>query len=250
MTVNGALDDGWGESFPLKGRELEAAVLIADISRFSARTSELDPTETLAFVNHFFAWTLAEGLRGRPGIIDRFNGDEVMIVFSKDFGSEAPFADAVQVGCGMGTNDAFAFNPHVGIATGRVIVGYVGTSAKYSVSVVGKPVSLAARCASAEPPEEAMSGWLTFPASDWGDRVVDETVPPGYWKNPDGSREQKEQNWTLSAPRSTEFKNMGEHLVRSLANRGIHIPSQSAEERAKEAAEAASANGFRWRRRT
>ena len=48
LTVDAQLDDGWGAKFPLKGRELEATVLFSDISGFSARTRELNPTATLA----------------------------------------------------------------------------------------------------------------------------------------------------------------------------------------------------------
>lgn len=151
LTVDGEADDGWGAGFPVKGREIEASVLFADITGFSARTADLDPTETLAFVNHFFAWITAEGLRGRPGIVDKYIGDEIMVVFSKEFGSADPFVDAVQTARWMGENDVFAFLPHVGIASGPVIVGYVGTPLKYNCSVFGAPVAVAARCASVMP---------------------------------------------------------------------------------------------------
>jgi hypothetical protein len=32
--VDGVLDDGWGAGFPVKGREIEATVLFADITAF------------------------------------------------------------------------------------------------------------------------------------------------------------------------------------------------------------------------
>lgn len=113
QTVDGAVDDGWGATYPVKGREMEATVLFADITGFSARTVDLDPTETLIFVNHFFSWISAEALRGRPGIVDKYIGDEVMVVFSKEFGSDDPFRDAVQTARWMGQNDVFGFMPHV-----------------------------------------------------------------------------------------------------------------------------------------
>ena len=82
LTVDGQLDDGWGAPFPVKGREIEATVLFAHISAFSARSLGLSAVETLAFVNNFFAWITAEALRGRTGIIDKYIGDEVMVVFA------------------------------------------------------------------------------------------------------------------------------------------------------------------------
>src|SRR5271165_3634614 len=95
LTVDGQVDDGWGAMFPVKGREIDATILFSDISGFSRRTLDLSPTETLIFVNNFFSWISAEALRGQPGIVDKYIGDEIMVVFSKEFGSDDPFADAV-----------------------------------------------------------------------------------------------------------------------------------------------------------
>ena len=48
--VDGILDDGWGSGFPVKGREIEATVLFADISGFSTRTLAMSPAATLVYV--------------------------------------------------------------------------------------------------------------------------------------------------------------------------------------------------------
>jgi class 3 adenylate cyclase len=96
LTIDGILDDGWGATFPVKGIEIDATVLYADISGFSERTADLTPVETLAYVNNFFAWVTAEALERRPAIVDKYIGDELMIAFSKEFGSEDPFVEAVQ----------------------------------------------------------------------------------------------------------------------------------------------------------
>src|SRR5574337_530640 len=85
LTVDGQLNDGWGAVFPVKGREIDATVLFSDIAGFSRRTLDLNPTETLIFVNNFFAWISAEALRETRGIVDKYIGDELMIVFSKEF---------------------------------------------------------------------------------------------------------------------------------------------------------------------
>ena len=62
-TVDGQVD-GWSRRlYPVKGREIEATVLFSDIAVFSARTLDLNPTETLAFVKHFFAWVGGTALR-------------------------------------------------------------------------------------------------------------------------------------------------------------------------------------------
>lgn len=163
-TVDGTLDDGWGATISVKGREIDATILFCDIAGFSRRTANLEPTETLIFVNHFLTWMTAEAIHHSRGIIDKYIGDEVMVIFSKEFGCDDPFEEAVRVACGMYQFDAFAFSPHMGIASGRVIVGYVGTAIRYNCSVFGAPVTLAARCAGVGT-NEIGSGVITFPCS-------------------------------------------------------------------------------------
>ncbi len=150
LNVNGVSDDGWGAAYPVKGREIPAVILFADISSFSSRTLDLSSTETLIFVNNFFAWITAEALRDRPGIVDKYIGDEIMVVFSTEFGSKDPIVDAIQTAKMFGERDLHNYGPHMGIAAGEVTVGYVGTPLKYNCSVFGSPVAIAARCASAK----------------------------------------------------------------------------------------------------
>ena len=108
-----------------------------------------------------------------------------MVAFSKEFGSTDPFVDAVQTARWMGQNDVFAFMPHVGIATGPVIVGYVGTPLKYNCSVFGAPVAVAARCAGVKPDVDGMfSSYITFPAADWEGHDFDDLFPPKKYKDP------------------------------------------------------------------
>ena len=51
LDVNGILNDGRGAYFPVKGREIEAAILFCDIANFSGRTYDLSPVETLILKN-------------------------------------------------------------------------------------------------------------------------------------------------------------------------------------------------------
>jgi hypothetical protein len=251
LTVDGVADDGWSARYPVKGREIDAAVLFADITRFSSRTADLDPTETLAFVNHFFTWITAEALRGRPGIVDKYIGDEIMVVFSEEFGSADPFADAVKTARWMAQNDVYAFLPHIGIATGRVIVGYVGTPVKYNCSVFGGPVALAARCAGAIPDDDGpYSSCMTFPAAAWGERRFTDLFPRQRIKEPDGSIAEEDHAWELLPSRAANFKNLGEWDVRQVINRAGWAPRQSAEERAREITRLFAEKGRRWRRRS
>lgn len=241
--VDGVLDDGWGASFPVKGREIEATVLFADITAFSTRTLALSPAATLVYVQNFFAWITAEALTGRPGIVDKYIGDEVMVVFSEEFGSEDPFADAVQAAAAMSRHDVLAYGPHVGIASGPVIVGYAGTAFRYNVSVFGAPVALAARCAAVKPadPDASVSSTIVMPAADWCDRDLDTVVPPV-------GNETQFRRFKLCEPRVVEMKGLGAVAVREIHNTGMWIPMGSAEDRAVEGLQALQDGNRYWPR--
>lgn len=222
LSVDGQLSDGWEALFPVKGREIEATILFADISSFSDRTLNLSPTEILIFVNHFFTWISAEALRERPGIIDKYIGDEIMVIFSEEFGSEDPFVDAVQTARWMADQDAFSFCPHIGIASGKVTVGFVGTPLKYNCSVFGKPVNLASRCANVKS-ETSSSAFIVFPNETWNNRVFKDVIP-----------QQMLPKWELLPPRTVKMKNMPEIEIREIVRLTEWFPTQSVEERAKE----------------
>jgi class 3 adenylate cyclase len=236
LTIDAQFDDGWGARFPVKGREIEATVVFADITAFSARARDLTPEQTLFFVNNFFAWIAAEALRGGSGIVDKYIGDELMIVFSREFGSEDPFVDALHAARSIAQNDAHSYCPHIGLASGPVIVGYVGTPLKYNCSVFGAPVALAARCAGVLPQDDAgyVSSSIVFPASEWDDRDFDAVFPPNRLRDPDGTIIEQPHGWELLSPRDVELKNLGTIPLREIVHRTFHFPSQPAEERAKE----------------
>jgi len=249
LTVDGQVNDGWGALFPVKGREIDATVLFSDIAGFSRRTLDLNPTETLIFVNNFFAWISAEALRETKGIVDKYIGDELMIVFSKEFGSDDPFREAVQAARWMTEHDALSFSPHMGIASGRVIVGYVGTPLRYNCSVFGSPVALAARCASVTPDQAGgrmFSSTITFPAREWGNRDFADMFPPDKYKDLDGTIREQPHSWELREPRTVQLKNLPDCVIREIVRMSVHLPRQSAEERAQEALRSLRRAGRYW----
>jgi class 3 adenylate cyclase len=233
LSVEGVLDDGWGASFPVKGVETVAAIMFADISGFTRRTHELSPTETLIFVNNFFAWITAEGLRGGSAIIDKYIGDEIMVVFSRDFGSEDPFLDALIAARGMAERDALSFCPHMGIAYGLVTCGFVGTPLRYDCSVFGAPVNLAKRCATV-PARGRGSSSIMFPAELWKDRSLPAIFPGRKIPQPDGSTATEQLQWELLDPRVEDLKNIGNTEVVEIAKTTVTFPGLSAEDRARQ----------------
>jgi len=249
LSADGQADDGGGALFPVKGREINATILFSDITSFSKRTLNLSPTETLIFVNNFFSWISAEALRGRAGIIDKYIGDEIMVVFSDEFGSADPFVEAVQTARWMAENDHLDFCPHIGIASGRVTVGYVGTPIKYDCSVFGAAVAMAKRCSSVEPesPDDVSVSRFVFPASEWANRSFDEIFPSGNWKGPTGETIPRLLPWELRPIRKVEMRNIGDVEVREVYKLTRNYPfGFTAESRAQEILKAIQEQGRYW----
>ena len=233
LTVNERFEHSNGEaSYPVKGREIDATVVFADMTGFTARSRELSPVQTLILVNNFVTWLTDWAVESTTAIIDKYIGDELMLVFSKEFGSEDSFAEAIATGRWMGQNDLQAFMLHLGLASGPVVVGYTGTPLKYEASVFGRPVALAARCAKEKPPTDEATGgfWgatVTFPADEWGDdRVLEELVSKDL--------AHLESEWRLLDPRLADFGGLGDTKVRDLVRDGFWRPFLSPEEHARQ----------------
>lgn len=203
--------------------------------------------ETLVFVNNFFTWITAEGLRGRPGIVDKYIGDEIMVVFSTEFGSEDPVVDAVLTARAMIDGDVLGFCPHIGIAQGPVCVGYVGTPLRYSASAFGRPVALAARCCGIR--SEGHFNSIAMPASTWGDRKIDDHFKGRRYELPDGSIEEQPHYWSIEGPRTVRLKNMPDLEIIEFVSDLTHMPSLSADQRAKKAVEGLTKEGSYQRMR-
>jgi class 3 adenylate cyclase len=238
--VDGVLDDGWGADFPVKGREIDATILFADITKFSTRTMDLSPAATLVYVQNYFAWITAEALDGRLGIVDKYIGDEVMVVFSKEFGSHDPFVDAVRAAAAMSRHDFLSYQPHIGIASGPVIVGYAGTAFRYNVSVFGAPVALAARCAAVRPNvDKWVSSTIVTPSREWNDRDITTVVPPADAKGP---------IFEHRPPRTVPMKGLGDMQVQEIYNTSLKHGMMSAEDRAVAGLEFLRDHGRYWPR--
>jgi class 3 adenylate cyclase len=234
LSADGVLDDGGGVLFPVKGKEIQASVLFADITAFSRRTLSLSSTETLAFVNLFFTWITAEAARVGPGIVDKYIGDEIMIVFSEEFGSQDAFTDAVRTAICIGGHDPLDFSPHVGIASGIVTIGFVGTPVKYNCSAFGAPIALAARCAGVLA-QEAVSSSIFFPSECLGNRSFADLVP---------NRATERPRWKMLPPRKENLKNIGETEVIEIAKLTCSVPfGFSAESFVKEGIDALRKTG-------
>ena len=129
----------------------QVAVLFADLSGYTALSSELDPEDVHRLLSRYFE--LVDGLIGEcGGTIDKHIGDAVMGVFGAPVAhgndSLRALRAAVGIHAAMETLSAEfgrALFAHVGVASGEVVAADTGSSVHRSYTVTGDAVNLAAR---------------------------------------------------------------------------------------------------------
>jgi adenylate cyclase len=137
----------------LGGELREVTVLFADLRDSTAIGERLTPTALLELLNAFLS-RMAHAIEQERGIVDKYVGDEIMAVFGAplDLPDHAERAVAAAVGMMEALADlnaerapAAPLRMGIGIATGTVIAGNVGSAERMNYTVLGDVVNLAAR---------------------------------------------------------------------------------------------------------
>lgn len=130
--------------------EAKATVLVCDIEGFAALTDTLGAHRTIEFLNAYYEVVVAIVERYR-GVVTQFQGDAILAVFNVPIADRDHGANALRAALEMvQAADAQAFagvqtRNRVGLATGRVVAGAVGSAGRLSYTVHGNAVNLAAR---------------------------------------------------------------------------------------------------------
>lgn len=156
----------------LGGEEKEVTILFSDIRGFTALAEGMSPAAVVELLNEYFSQMVK--VVGRfEGMVDKFMGDAVLALFGAPMpvGSEALRA----VCCALAMQKAIdKFNrtgkrlgrepiaAGIGINTGPVIAGNVGSALRMEYTVIGDSVNVAARLQSLAKPGEILISEETF----------------------------------------------------------------------------------------
>lgn len=151
------------EQMWLKGHENEATILFADIRGFTAYAEDRDPKTVVAMLNTYFEM-VTRAILDHGGYVDKFIGDGVLGVFGvpvqrKDHVERAVRA-ALELTEKLQQNENKT-NPllsavGIGIHTGRVVSGNIGSLSKMEYTVIGDTVNLASRISGLAAPGEIL----------------------------------------------------------------------------------------------
>lgn len=139
----------------LGGERREITILMADIRGFSTIASKLDAEDVVKLVNNFLS-PMTEVIIRHGGTIDEFIGDAILALFGAPQAIEDHARKAVACAIEMQTMMAevnrrnqevglTAVTTGIGINTGEVVVGNIGSEARAKYGVVGHNVNFASR---------------------------------------------------------------------------------------------------------
>ena len=139
----------------IEGERRQATVVFADLSGFTPLAERLDPEEVTSIVNDCMK-ELIEAVYQYEGMVHQIIGDCVMAVFGAPIALEDDAERALRAALAM-RERLEGFNKrwlekleeplalHIGINSGTVITGNVGTDVRLSYSVMGDTVNVASR---------------------------------------------------------------------------------------------------------
>jgi class 3 adenylate cyclase len=139
----------------ISSRSVEATVMFTDIDGFTTIAESLAPEETIELLNAYFA-ILNTIIGEAGGVINNFIGDAVVAIFNvpTDNVQHARAAVIAALAIEAATTDQFftlangrkiKLPTRIGINTGTVCAGFIGSNERQGYTVYGDAVNLAAR---------------------------------------------------------------------------------------------------------
>lgn len=129
----------------------EATILFTDIEGFTTISETMTPTELIATLNEYFA-VVSNPIIEHGGVINQFQGDAILATFNLPDTLPDHAAQAVQAALAMQAavrkrdfGNGIILRSRVGINSGEIVGGLVGTGDRLGYTVHGDEVNLAAR---------------------------------------------------------------------------------------------------------
>jgi adenylate cyclase len=139
----------------LGGEEREVTVLFSDVRGFTSLCEGQSPKQILGLLNEYFS-AITAVIEANGGVVDKFIGDAVMALFGAPVAQSDATVRAIRTAFGMEqalekVNADFAKRGlppiaiGIGINTGKVVAGNMGSPSRLNYTVIGDGVNLASR---------------------------------------------------------------------------------------------------------
>jgi len=150
-----------GPALAAEGQRRVMTVMFCDVKGFTSTSEGMTPQGLVKVMNRYFS-TMSAPIRRHQGIIDKYIGDAIMAYWGPPFADDKEQAQLASLAAlemlqlvpklraelpellGVRTLPN-AFDLRIGIATGEVLVGSIGSELMMSYTVMGDTVNLASR---------------------------------------------------------------------------------------------------------
>lgn len=148
--ISGSLED-----LKLGGQKKELTVLFSDIRSFTSFSEKLAPEDLVHLLNIYLS-AMTKVVFEYKGVVDKFIGDAIMVIF----GAPLDLDNHAEMACRTAINmkrELDRLNPEleaqgfakidigIGINTGEMVVGNMGSENKFDYTVIGDNVNLSSR---------------------------------------------------------------------------------------------------------
>lgn len=143
------------EGLNMGGENREVTFLFSDLRGFTALASRLKPQQVIPILNLYFE-EMVEIVAAYRGTVDEFQGDGMLVFFGAPFRAEDDAERALACAIAMQNKMTDINERHrreglpelsmgIGINTGEVIVGNIGSEKRTKYGAVGTPINMAHR---------------------------------------------------------------------------------------------------------
>ncbi|MFQ6022923.1 MAG: adenylate/guanylate cyclase domain-containing protein [Acidiferrobacterales bacterium] len=134
-----------------QGEVRQATILFTDIEGFTTISESLSPEQLIGTLNEYFA-VVVEPIERYNGVVNQFQGDAILASFNLPEAHPDHAANALRAAIEIQTalenrtfGDGITLKSRIGINSGTVVGGLVGTGNRLGYTVHGDDVNLAAR---------------------------------------------------------------------------------------------------------
>jgi adenylate cyclase len=167
----------------------EATVLFADIRNFTEMSTGASPEKIAGFLNERFFVPMGEIAFAFNGTVDKHIGDSMMVVFGAPVAQAQDPEKAVHAAIAMQRHakeiderlqreNGFRLNIGIGIATGEVFSGVLGSLRKKEFTSVGMAVNIASRLQDMAAGGEILISEATYSKIHHFDQTDTTVIPP------------------------------------------------------------------------
>jgi len=169
-----------------RGGELrQTTVMFTDVRGFTSWSERHPPAHIVSVLNDYFE-LMVDAIHRHKGTLDKFMGDGILALFGAPLSSGHDAVNAVDCALEMtrflaqfnreheGTGDHFSIG--IGINSGPVVAGYMGSSKSMEYTAIGDHVNLASRLCAAASPGQILVSAATL--AEIGNRFAGHQLPP------------------------------------------------------------------------